>query len=217
MNVIRYTAFLISIILHPVFLPIYLMIWYLYVPSIKFPMIYLNFVLWELKMKWLLLYALLIVIMPLIIISLARIFKIIEHMMLSSVRDRKYFFLILGVYYWFIFYMFDNMYVKEIFKPAILLIIVSAVLLLLSSIITNPSFVISIHTAGLGVVVGFFIALTLIFHEVYLSEIMISTGITVLVMLARIILSAHTFTELIGGWLLGIFSCVLVFLIAYPT
>lgn len=207
--------FIISILIHPIFIPLYLAIWFLFAPSVHIPMAYAMFIPLDIKIKYLLLYALIMIVIPLIILAAARIFKIITHIMIYSVNDRKYFFLVLGVYYWFVFYMFQKMYMKELFNHLILLIAVTDVIVFLSSIITSMNFKISIHTAGTGAITGLFIAFTLIFKDIYLSEIIISIGITTLVMIARTISSSHSFAELISGWLLGVFSSITVFLIAY--
>lgn len=207
--------FYLSIILHPIFIPVYLAIWYLFVPSTHLPMTYNIFIDSDIKIKWLLLYILITTINPLIFLIAAKVFKIISHITLPSIKDRKYFFLLLGVYYWIVFYTLQKVHFKEVFTILILQIAVADIIMIISAIIINFNFKISIHTAGIGGITGFFMCLTLIFKDVYLPEIILSIGITTLIMITRAITSSHTFMELISGWLLGVGSSLLIYLNVY--
>ncbi|HPQ08194.1 MAG TPA: hypothetical protein PK995_03115 [Bacteroidia bacterium] len=206
-----------SVITHPVFLPLYLMIWYFYFPLPVEPTIYSFFIASDLKLKWLLLYGLLTVAVPLVILFISKIFSVVNSILLDSVKDRRYFFLLLGIYYWFVFYMFRNVYAHNFFKPSILLVAVTSFIMLLSSLLTNNTFKLSIHSAGMGAVTGFFASLILIFKSDFLEYVFISVMISSLIMALRMIVRAHNFLEVLSGWAIGVFSCVIVFLAGYKN
>lgn len=212
-KVFTYFLYGISIILHPLFLPVYLMIWFFFFPYLNAYVVY--FTPLSLRVKWIILYALLMVIMPLMILILSKLFKVVESFMLHSQKDRKYFFLLMGIYYWFVFFMFKEIYANELFKPSVLLSGVCSAIMFLASVLNFSSFKLSIHTAGMGAFTGFFAALILIFHQPYINEIVLSIGLTAIVMLARFLLHAHDFLELLSGWVGGLFMALLIFLGAY--
>ncbi|GIV28286.1 MAG: hypothetical protein KatS3mg027_2100 [Bacteroidia bacterium] len=207
--------FLITILTHPIFLPIYLSIWFFFSRSNQVPVVYLYFIPMQLKFKWSLLYTSLTTALPLIILFMAKIFKMIDKITLESVRDRRYFFLLIGVYYWFLFYMFRELYAREFFRPTIVLIGVMSVVMFISSLLSSSLFKISVHAAGYGVLTGFFVSLTLIYKSFFLPEIYDCIIISSFVMLLRLITKAHTFAELLIGWTMGLISTILIFTTIY--
>jgi hypothetical protein len=81
------TLFYGNILLHPLFLPLYLMIWYMYLPS-HTGFVYLELVPNELKIKWIILYGMLVVIIPILMLFFARIFRVVRTLFLDTIRDR---------------------------------------------------------------------------------------------------------------------------------
>ncbi len=207
--------YFLNVCFHPVFIPMYLSVWFFFGKSTEAPMVYAYFIPFSLKLKWILLYTALTAFIPIIILFFARILKLIHSIHLDSVKDRKYIFLLLGVYYWFLFYMFRELYAREFFRPTIVLISVMSVVMFLFSLFTIPTFKPSIHAAGFGALSGFFVSIILLYHEYFMPELYFSILLGSLVMLLRMLVQAHTFAELVSGWALGLFSSVTVFLLTY--
>lgn len=206
---------LLNIIFHPIFLPTYFMLWYFFTSSNVYPVLLTQFIPASLKIQWILLYAALTSIMPVIILFLMKIFRVISSIYVNDIKERKYFFLLMGIYYWMLFYMFREMYSRELFKPAVVILGVMSVTMLLLSLLTTSKIKISLHSAGYGILTGLFVSFTFLFQHNFLNEIIFSIILSGLIMEIRLLSKAHRFTELISGWLLGLLSCIAIFLTAY--
>ena len=112
---LKYLSGFISIIFHPMFMPVYIMIWYFYNPHL-----YTVFVPNDLKLKWIVLFFLLTAAFPLCILLFLKMLKVIDNIFLHSVKDREYAFMLIGFYNWLLCYVLRDMYARDIFKPAIL-------------------------------------------------------------------------------------------------
>lgn len=181
-----------NILLHPLFLPLYLMIWFIYSPS-RTGFVYLKLVPNELKIKWIVLYVMLVVIFPIIMLFFARIFRLVHTLFLDTIRDRRYFFLLLAVYNFFLFYTFKDLYWYSLFKPSIILIGVISTLLFAIILFTNNTFKISLHAAGMGALTGFFMIFSLIYKINLITEVVSAVLLSGFVMLARMLINAHRF------------------------
>jgi len=208
------TLFYGNILLHPLFLPLYLMIWCMYLPS-HTGFAYLELVSNEIKIKWIILYGLLVVIIPILMLLFARMFRVIHTLFLDTVRDRRYFFLLLAVYNFSLFYMFRDMYWHPFFKPSILLVGVMSALLFAIILFTNNDFKISLHAAGMGAMTGFFMMLSMLYKVDLMTEVELSILLSGFVMLGRMLIKAHAFEELLSGWVLGLFVCMIIFATSY--
>ncbi|MEW6772922.1 MAG: hypothetical protein AB1304_02865 [Bacteroidota bacterium] len=206
---------LLNILFHPIFLPTYFMFWYFYTSSNVYPILLTQFIPASLKIQWLLLYASLTSIMPVVILFLMKIFRVISSLNVNDIKERKYFFLLIGIYYWMLFYMFREIYSRELFKPAILITGVMSVTMFLLSLVTSSSFKISLHSAGYGILTGAFVVFSLLFQHNYLPEIIFCIFLSGLVMEIRLLSNAHLFIELLAGWTIGLLSCISIFLSAY--
>jgi hypothetical protein len=206
-----------SVITHPVFLPLYVIIWYLFYPSLEEPLVYAYFLEIDLKLKWLFFYSLFSVVIPLLIFIVSRILRLIKSIFLKSTDERRYFFLIMGVYYWFVFYLFNKTFHHHFFKAPILLIGECAMIMFISSLFTTDNFKLSIHTAGLGAVTGFYAGLIFIYKTNFLNYVVLLVVISSIIMAVRMLVRAHNFLEVLSGWTLGFYSCALIILAGYTN
>jgi len=204
--------FILSVITHPVFLPLYVIVWYLFYPSYDEPLIYAYFLEVDLKLKWLFFYSLFTVVIPLMIFFISRFLRLIKSIFLESTDERRYFFLIMGIYYWFVFYLFYKTFQHHFFNAPILLIGECSIVMFLSSLFTTNTFKLSIHTAGLGAMTGFFAGLILTYKSNFLNFIVIMVIISSIIMAVRMLVKAHSVLEVISGWVLGFYSSALVIL-----
>ncbi len=207
--------FVLSVVLHPIFLPFYLMLWYLYSNVNVGPMLYSVFIPSDVKVKWLILNSFFAIVLPLIIMFLLNAFKLIRAITLDFVADRKYFFLFMSIYYGFVFYILKDFYFKDLLKPTVVIFVVMSVLTFLSFVFTTSTFKISVHSAGYGALTGFFVAIAFIFHGFFLYQVMLVVLISAIVMMIRIAARAHNFIETLVGWTMGLLSCISIYFIAY--
>lgn len=207
--------FVLSIISHPVFLPICLMIWYLYFAGYHYPMSYLSFYDERLKLEWLLLYAAFFSVIPMLILFILQKLHLVHDIYIENTRDRKIYFLLIAIYYWAMFYQFHEFYLKALFRPSVVIIEALAFVFLILSFICSFNFNISLHATGYGILAAFFVSLSIVFKELYWNEIIICIILSVLVMLIRLILKKHDFFELLSGWAIGLFLTIFIYLYEY--
>jgi membrane-associated phospholipid phosphatase len=212
---IIHTLLILNIIIHPVFLPIFWVWWYFYSDNPHYPMSYANLLSNKLKNDITALYVFLLTIMPILILLLTRGLRLTSSIILSDIKERRYFFLLMGIYYWMIFYTLKDVYFHEFIRPSVLLIAAISVISFVLSLLSFSQFKLSLHAAGYGVLVGFFAGCGILFNDVYINEIILSVILSALVMIIRLISWAHTILELLIGWILGCFSSIFVFWLTY--
>ena len=210
-----YFLLCITIVFHPVFLPVYVVVWDFFSRPKVYPMVYNFFMPFDMKFKWVLLYSGFLAVLPVLMLVLARMLRLVHTITLNSVRDRENFFLIMGVYYWCVFYIFSDSDDDESFRPSILLVGVMSVVAFLASLLSMPTFKVSIHTAGMGAICGLFVMFSVIFEGYFIPELVTMLVLSTVVMLSRILLNAHHYYELISGWVIGLLSSVGLFYAEY--
>lgn len=182
-------------------------------------MVYMMLMSYKLKLYFLMLYAFAVVIFPLLLLLLLRILKFVDTIYLTNYYERKAFFLMMSLYYGILHYMFSASvfpgFFGDILKPTVLLIAVMSIIMLIASLLSQSSFKISIHSAGMGAATGFFVVLILLFKEHDIHIIYLSIMIATIVMICRMLDHAHNFIELILGWITGLLSCIGIFFYAY--
>ncbi|MCX7727991.1 MAG: hypothetical protein N2203_00815 [Bacteroidia bacterium] len=207
--------FALSVMLHPVFLPVLLMVWIFFFSHQHYPMIYSFFISAELRYKWIVLYASLVTLMPIITLFLSKIFRLTHTLTLDNTFERRYFFTLIGIYYLLVFYMLKGIYFNELFRPSVLLVGVLSFSLLILSLFNFSEFKVSLHAAGYGILSGFFAGNSLVYDENYLKEIIFCVGLSTVVMIIRLLSNAHSFAELLAGWVIGWLSSIFVIWTAY--
>jgi hypothetical protein len=195
---IRLFAKAISYIFHPLFVPVYIIIFLLYIH----PFMFAGATAWDKKMvllQTILMYGF----FPLITVLLLKALDFINSIYLNKQKDRIIPFVICNIWYFWIWYVWRNLpnSPKEIVILAMAIFLASAI-----GLMFNIYMKISMHTIAMGVAIGFMLFLTFtqsINFGVYLSIAFLITG---LVCTARFIVSDHTAREIYTGLLVGGFS-----------
>lgn len=195
---VRLMANIISYIFHPVFVPVYIVLFLLYIHSNLFAGLTAQ------TKKMIPLQAILMYsFFPLISVLLLRALKFVRSIFLKTQKDRIIPFVICNIWYFWIWYVWRNLpgYPRE-------LVILSMGIFLASCIglMANIYMRISLHAISMGVVCCFmfFLAFTEITSSgLYTSVAVLITG---LVCSSRFIVSGHTRKEIYGGLLAGIIA-----------
>lgn len=200
-KVIRLLAKGISYIFHPVFVPIYILLFLLYIH----PGVFAGFS-GRNKMLVLLQAIAMYGFFPLVTVLLLKALKFIDSVYLNSQRDRIIPYIACGIWYFWIWYVWRNLpdSPEEI-------VIMSMAIFLASSIglIANIYMKISMHAIAMGVMTGFMMLLALtqtVSFGVYIS---VSFFIAGLVSTARFIVSDHSQKEVYGGFFTGLIALVI--------
>ncbi|MEP7374420.1 MAG: hypothetical protein ABI675_13585 [Chitinophagaceae bacterium] len=195
---IKLVAKAISYIFHPLFVPVYMIIFLLYIHPFEFA----GTSSWDKKMvllQTILMYGF----FPLITVLLLKALDFIESIYLNKQKDRIIPFVICNIWYFWIWYVWRNLpnSPKEIVVLAMAIFLASAI-----GLMANIYMKISMHTIAMGVAISFmlFLAVTQsISFGVYASIAFLIAG---LVCTARFIVSDHTSGEIYTGLLVGVFS-----------
>ena len=202
---IRAAAKIISYIFHPVFVPVYI-VWFL---LFIHPWLFAGFTNRD-KILVMLQAFVMFTFFPVVTVLLLKALKFINSFHLVAQKDRIIPLVACGVWYFWIWYVWRNL--PEYPKPAIqfaLAIWISASLGLMANIIMK----VSLHAISMGVLISFILLLGLsqeLNFGIYISAAILITG---LVCTSRFIISDHTQKEVYGGLSAGIISM----LIAYWT
>ena len=195
---------LISIILHPMFMPILaLHITLLVLPSLAF----------TLSQNLLLIYAILIfstMILPLIsIFWLMRKGKV-SSLEMSNHKERSLPLFKTVIWMSFGYYLLQNLL---FYTPILKAELLGAILIILLAAIISKYWKISLHLLGIGGVVGVFIALQ-IMHGDFLYLLLLFILLSGLLGVARIKQKAHNYAQVYAGFLVGL-SVELITLLVY--
>ena len=202
---IRLAAKIISYLFHPVFVPVYV-VWFL---VFIHPWLFAGFTYRD-KILVMAQAFVMFTFFPVVTVLLLKALKFINSFHLTTQKDRIIPLIACGVWYFWIWYVWRNL--PEYPKPAIqfaLAIWISASLGLMVNIIMK----VSLHAISMGVLISFILLLGLsqeLNFSIYISAAILITG---LVCTSRFIISDHTQKEVYGGLSAGIISM----LIAYWT
>ena len=195
---------LISIILHPMFMPILaLHITLLVLPSLAF----------TLSQNLLLIYAILI--FSTMILPLASIFWLMRKGKVSSLemsnhKERSLPLFKTVIWMSFGYYLLQNLL---FYTPILKAELLGAILIILLAAIISKYWKISLHLLGIGGVVGVFIALQII-HGDFLYLLLLFILLSGLLGVARIKQKAHNYAQVYAGFLVGL-SVELITLLVY--
>jgi len=203
--VLRIAATIISYVFHPVFIPLYVTWFLLYIH----PYLFAGFTARD-KTNVMLQAFVMFTFFPIITVLLLKGLKFIESFHLSSQKDRIIPLIACGIWYFWIWYVWRNL--PDYPAPAIqlaLAIWIAASLGLMANIIMK----ISLHAMSLGVMVAFIILLAFsqqLSFGFYIAAAVLITG---LVCTARFIVSDHTQQEIYGGLIVGMLSMLIAFFV----
>lgn len=201
---IRLVAKVISYIFHPVFVPVYIILFLLYVQQGVFAGTT------SMNKRWVLLQAILMYgFFPLITVFLLKALKFINSIFLDSQRDRIIPFVICNIWYFWIWYVWRNLpgSPKEIVILSMGIFLASAI-----GLMANTYMKISMHTIAMGVTVSFIILVSITQSTHPAIYISIALFIAGLVCSARLIASDHRPKEIYGGLLAGMSAVAIALL-----
>lgn len=196
--VLRVAAKIISVILHPLFIPVYVVWFLLYVQ----PYYYAGFSDWD-KSKLFISAILMYTFFPLVTVGLLKALKFIDSVFLKTQKDRIIPYVICMIWYFWMWYVWHNL--PDI--PAIQVKFGFAVFLASSAgLIANIYMKVSMHALAAGVQLVFM--LTLAFAHALDSALYLTIAILIagLSCTARLIASDHSFKEVYTGLTIGILS-----------
>lgn len=202
--VIRQLAKFISYVFHPVFVPVYLVFFMVYVH----PYLFGGFSAFD-KLRTMIMGLVMYSLFPVVTVLLLKALKFIETFQLTAQRDRIIPLVACGIWYFWIWYVWRNLpdYPKEAIQLA-LAIWISASLALLANIVMK----VSLHAISMGIMVTFLFLLSLPDPQgfgLYLSGAVLIAG---LVGTSRFIASDHRNAEVYGGFALGLLSMVAAYI-----
>lgn len=195
---LRIIANFISIILHPLFIPVYVVWFLLYVQ----PYYYTGFSNWD-KSKILISAILMFTFFPMVTVGLLKALKFIDSIFLRTQKDRIIPYVACGIWYFWMWYVWHNL--PDI--PAVQVKFGFAIFLASSmGLLANISIKVSMHAMAAGVLLMFM--LTLAFTQALDSPLYLVIAILIagLSCTARLISSDHTPQEVYLGLIIGIIS-----------
>jgi membrane-associated phospholipid phosphatase len=189
-----------SVVFHPLLLPtIMFFVIFRYVPQAFRPLADENvpYILLALSTTTL--------IIPVLSLLALRLTSTIKSLQMQDKKDRLIPFSFITTFYAVTTYMF---YSKLTLNPVLVLLMLTTTLLIVILTVVTYFWKISIHSAGIGGVIGFILALVHIFPG---SELLVPFIISIVilgwVMTARLLLQAHTFSQVAAGAVLGVGFC----------
>jgi hypothetical protein len=198
---IRFAAVFFSYLFHPVFIPLYIVWFLVYVH----PYLFAGFNEMD-KAKVMIQAFVMFTFFPLITVLLLRALKFISNFQLATQKDRIIPLVACGIWYFWIWYVWRNLpeYPGEAIQFA-LAIWISVSLGLMANIIMK----ISLHAIAAGVALTFMLLLGLsqsLNSGLYISFAILVTG---LICTSRLIVSDHSLKEVYTGLLLGAVSMLI--------
>lgn len=196
-------ARIVSYIFHPLIIPTYAILilfnissHYVHVLPFNYKMILLGFVF------------LFTFLLPSIALFFMVKLKLVDSLEMHSRRERPAALLIVALFFYATYYIFNQLPVNKIFTIYML----GATLLVLISLLINYFYKISLHMMALGALLASLVGFSFLIHQdirIYLFLLIIISGITGT---ARLILHAHTPLQVYTGFLLGVFVMLGLFL-----
>lgn len=198
MPVVNVLAHFFSTILHPVFIPIYVMLFLAFIH----PSYFSGFSVAE-KIKAVILAAYNAVFFPLFVVLLLKGLKFIDSIFLHSQKDRIIPYIASGIFFFWTFWVFYN---NENYPRLIPAFFLGMLIASSTAVVFNNYFKISMHAIGMGGWLAFFIVIMksqTMLMTWPIAAVILLTGI---VLTSRLIVSNHTYRELAYGLLLGLGS-----------
>lgn len=195
---IRLAATIVSYVLHPIFIPVY-MAWFLI--NIQ-PYLFSGFSEWK-KTTTMIQFLVMYAFFPLVTTLLLKGLGFIQTIQLRTQRDRIIPYVACMLYYFWVWYV---LYKQPDYPPAIIHFSLAVFLASIGGLMANIYMKVSMHAIAAGVMVVFILSLA--FSQptgfgVYISVALLAAG---LVCTARFIVSDHTQKEVYIGLLIGFAS-----------
>jgi len=198
--ILRWIAKVISFIFHPVFVPIYVISFMVYID----PYIFAGFSMWN-KSIALIQAFVMFTFFPVVTVLLLKALKFVNTVYLETQKDRIIPYIACGIWYFWVWYVWHNLpeYPAAAIKFAMAIFIASSL-----GLMVNIYMKVSMHAISMGVMLTCII--TLGFDStgfgVYIAVALLIAG---LVCTARLIASNHAQKEIYTGLIIGILSQII--------
>ena len=202
---LRTAAKFISYLFHPLFIPVYVSWFLVYLQ----PYLFSSFTKWD-KALVIFRFFIMYTLFPLVTVLLAKGLGFVSSIQLKTQRERIIPFIACGMYYFWMWYVLHNQ--PEFPAPVVAL---TFAIFLASSVglLANIYMKISMHTIGVGVMVTFVILLAFTQDTSFGIYIAVAVFIGGIVCTARMIASDHTQQEIYWGFFAGVVSQIVAWLI----
>ncbi len=189
-------AKIISVLFHPLFVPIYFVWFLLYIH----PLAFIGFSSLQ-KFQTLVIVGINLTIFPLVSVLLLKALGFIESIYLKTQKDRIIPYIACGIFFFWAFTVF-----KEQTKYPIVLVVFILGIFLASSaaLLANIYFKVSMHAIGMGGLLGIFAVLFYINNLSMAWPLALVLIISGMVCTARLLLNTHTPKDIYAGLLIGI-------------
>jgi len=199
--VLRIAAKVVSYIFHPLFIPVYIGWFFIYVLRL-FPQI----TEWD-KTKLLISFTVNYTVLPLVTLLLAKGLGFIQSVYLKTQKDRIIPYVATGVFYFWVWYVFKNQsFPKEIIMFSLAVFLASSL-----GLIVNNYIKVSMHAISAGVVITLFILLGFISNDNFGFYISLALLIAGVVCTARLVNSDHYPIEVYAGLFIGILCQIIAY------
>jgi hypothetical protein len=203
--VIRAMAKIISIIFHPLFVPVYILLFFLYVSPLTIGLDA------QQKGRLTISFSMMYILFPLVTVLLAKALGFINSIHLRTQKDRIIPYIASGIYYFWMWWVLHNQ--PGFPQP---LVILSLAIFIASSggLLLNSYFKISMHGISVGVGSTFIYLLAVLSASsfgIYLSIALLIAG---LVLTSRLINDDHNPKEVYAGFFLGVLAQLVAFWVA---
>jgi len=200
-GVLKIAAKIISWIFHPVFIPIYVLIFLLKEQSYLFVALTGGK-----KILTVIQFAVMYALFPVVTALLLKALGFISSIYMKTQRDRIIPYVICMIYYFWVWYVIKN---QSIYPDELIQFTLSVFISSVLGLMSNAYMKISMHAMAVGAMTTFILILALqgaISSGIYISAVLLITG---LVCTARLVVSDHTNKEIYTGLFIGVTSMLL--------
>jgi hypothetical protein len=200
-EVLKFAAKIISWVFHPVFIPVYVLIFLLREQSYLFVALTGGK-----KTLTVIQFAVMYALFPVVTALLLKALGFIGSIYMKTQRDRIIPYVICMIYYFWVWYVIKN---QSIYPDELVQFTLSVFISSVLGLMSNAYMKISMHAMAVGAMATFILILALqgsISSGIYISAVLLITG---LVCTARLVVSDHTNKEIYTGLFIGVVSMLL--------
>jgi hypothetical protein len=200
-EVLKFAAKIISWVFHPVFIPVYVLIFLLKEQSYLFVALTGGK-----KTLTVIQFAVMYALFPVVTALLLKALGFIGSIYMKTQKDRIIPYVICMIYYFWVWYVIKN---QSIYPDELVQFTLSVFISSVLGLMSNAYMKISMHAMAVGAMATFILILALqgsISSGIYISAVLLITG---LVCTARLVVSDHTNKEIYTGLFIGVTSMLL--------
>lgn len=199
---IRFAAKIISCVFHPLFVPVYVGLFFVYEARL-----FNDRTDWQNKII-LIQFFVYYTFFPLMTTLLSKALGFVDSVYLKTQKDRILPYIVCEIFYFWAWYVFKNVH----FPQEVVMFALGVFLACSLGLIFNSYMKISMHTIGLGVVCTFFLLAGMFSsfnYRFYIAIVFLITGVTAT---SRLIDSNHTQKEIYSGFFVGVLAEIVAYL-----